>query len=75
MNKIKIGLIGLGTVGGGVIKTLKNFRDNVEVVQIAVRNLNKKRVKEIKVLEKNVKNPIMIILHILCISNCQFVFL
>ena len=43
MNKIKIGLIGLGTVGGGVIKTLKNFRDNVEVVQIAVRNLNKKR--------------------------------
>ena len=43
MKKIKIGLIGLGTVGGGVIKTLKNFRDNVEVVQIAVRNLNKKR--------------------------------
>lgn len=43
MNKIKIGLIGLGTVGGGVIKTLKNFRDNVDVVQIAVRNLNKKR--------------------------------
>lgn len=41
-NKIKIGLIGLGTVGSGVFKTLKNF-DNVEVVKIAVRNKNKKR--------------------------------
>jgi len=41
-NKIKIGLIGLGTVGSGVYKTLKNF-DNVEVVKIAVRNKNKKR--------------------------------
>lgn len=40
--KIKIGLIGLGTVGSGVFKTLKNF-DNVEVVKIAVRNKNKKR--------------------------------
>ena len=41
-NKIKIGLIGLGTVGSGVFKTLKNF-GNVEVVKIAVRNKNKKR--------------------------------
>jgi homoserine dehydrogenase len=41
-NKIKIGLIGLGTVGSGVYKTLKSF-DNVEVVKIAVRNKNKKR--------------------------------
>jgi len=40
--KIKIGLIGLGTVGSGVFKTLKSF-DNVEVVKIAVRNLNKPR--------------------------------
>ena len=40
--KIKIGLIGLGTVGSGVYKTLKNF-DNVEVTKIAVRNLNKPR--------------------------------
>ncbi len=40
--KIKIGLIGLGTVGSGVFKTLKNF-DNVEVVKIAVRNKSKKR--------------------------------
>ncbi len=40
--KIKIGLIGLGTVGSGVFKTLKNF-NNVEVVKIAVRNKNKKR--------------------------------
>lgn len=41
-NKIKIGLIGLGTVGSGVFKTLKSF-DNVEVKRIAVRNIHKKR--------------------------------
>lgn len=40
--KIKIGLIGLGTVGSGVLKTLQNFK-NVEVVKIAVHNKNKKR--------------------------------
>ena len=41
-NKIKIGLIGLGTVGSGVYKTLKNF-DNVEISMIAVRDKSKKR--------------------------------
>lgn len=41
-NKIKIGLIGLGTVGSGVFKTLQNF-ENVEITKIAVRNKNKKR--------------------------------
>lgn len=41
-NKIKIGLIGLGTVGSGVYKTLKSF-NNVEITRIAVRNLNKPR--------------------------------
>ena len=41
-NKIKIGLIGLGTVGSGVFKTLKNF-DYIEVVKIAVKNINKLR--------------------------------
>lgn len=40
--KIKIGLIGLGTVGSGVFKTLQNF-DNIEIAKIAVRNKNKKR--------------------------------
>lgn len=40
--KIKIGLIGLGTVGSGVFKTLQNF-DNTEVVKIAVKNINKPR--------------------------------
>ena len=40
--KIKIGLIGLGTVGSGVYKTLKSF-DNVEVTKIAVKNINKPR--------------------------------
>ena len=40
--KIKIGIIGLGTVGSGVYKTLKNF-DNIEIVKIAVHNKKKKR--------------------------------
>lgn len=42
MAKIKIGIIGLGTVGSGVYKSLQNF-DNVEIVKIAVRNINKPR--------------------------------
>ena len=46
MNKLKIGIIGLGTVGSGVYKTLKNF-DNVEIIKIAVKNLNKKRSVEV----------------------------
>ena len=41
-NKIKIGLIGLGTVGSGVYKTLQDFK-NIEIVKIAVRNKSKKR--------------------------------
>lgn len=43
MKKFKVGLIGLGTVGGGVVKTLGSFSDIVEIEKIAVRNLNKKR--------------------------------
>lgn len=42
MDKIKIGMIGLGTVGTGVLKTLSNF-DQIEMVKIAVKNLNKSR--------------------------------
>jgi len=42
MEKLKIGLIGLGTVGCGVFKSLKQF-DNIEIVKIAVRNINKPR--------------------------------
>lgn len=40
--KIKIGLIGLGTVGTGVYKTLLNC-DDAQIVKIAVKNKNKKR--------------------------------
>jgi homoserine dehydrogenase len=43
VSKIRIGIIGLGTVGCGVVKTLRNFSDDVEIVKIAVSNLNKKR--------------------------------
>ena len=42
MSKLRIGIIGFGTVGVGVYKTLKNFPD-VEIVKIAVKNINKKR--------------------------------
>ena len=42
MGKIKIGLIGLGTVASGVYKTLQSF-DNIEIVKIAVRDINKPR--------------------------------
>ncbi len=41
-NKLKIGIIGLGTVGTGVVESLKNFK-NIEIVSAAVKNLAKKR--------------------------------
>lgn len=40
--KVKIGLIGLGTVGTGVVKVLKDY-ENIEITSIAVKNINKKR--------------------------------
>lgn len=42
MSKLRIGIIGFGTVGTGVYKTLQNFPD-VEIVKIAVKNINKPR--------------------------------
>jgi len=39
---IKIGLIGLGTVGSGVYKTLRDF-NFIEITKIAVKNINKPR--------------------------------
>lgn len=42
MNKVKIGLIGLGTVGTGVYNVLQAY-DNIEIVKIAVKNISKKR--------------------------------
>ncbi len=46
MERIKIGLIGLGTVGSGVYKSLKQF-DNIEILKIAVRNINKPRAVDV----------------------------
>lgn len=40
--KIKIGLIGLGTVGTGVFKTLLPY-ENIEITKVAVKNINKPR--------------------------------
>ena len=51
MNKIKIGLIGLGTVASGVYKTLQSF-DNIDIVKIAVRDINKDR--NIEGLDKSI---------------------
>lgn len=42
MSKLKIGIIGLGTVGCGVYKTLQDIKE-VEIVKIAVKNINKPR--------------------------------
>ncbi len=46
MEKLRIGLIGLGTVGSGVYKSAQDF-DNIEIVKIAVRNINKPRSVEV----------------------------
>ena len=41
-NKLKIGIIGLGTVGSGVVKVLRKF-DDVEIISACVRDISKKR--------------------------------
>lgn len=41
-NIVNIGLLGLGTVGMGVVKVIKNL-DNVNISKIAVRNISKVR--------------------------------
>ena len=46
MEKLKIGLSGLGPVGSGVFKSLNAF-ENVEISKIAVRNINKPRTVEV----------------------------
>jgi len=40
--KVAVGLLGLGTVGSGVVKVLSKF-NNIEIKNIAVKNLNKTR--------------------------------
>ncbi len=42
MKALKVGIIGFGTVGTGVYKVLQFF-PNIEIVKIAVKNINKKR--------------------------------
>ena len=38
MDKLRIGLIGLGTVGSGVYKSLKSF-ENIEIVKIVIKDI------------------------------------
>ena len=48
-SSLGVGIAGLGTVGGGFLKQLKSFKanskseSNVKIVQIAVKNIKKKR--------------------------------
>ena len=49
--KIKIGMIGLGTVGTGVYKTLSEY-GNIEITKIGVKNINKPR--NIEGLDKSI---------------------
>ena len=42
MDKLRIGIIGLGTVASGVYKTLQDI-NNIEIIKIAVKNINKPR--------------------------------
>lgn len=55
MERIKIGIIGLGTVASGVVKSLRQF-ENIEIVKIAVRNINKPRSVDVP-LEMLTDNP------------------
>ena len=58
--KLKIGIVGLGTVGQGVVKVLSKF-DDIEIVAVAVKNLTKKRDVQISNLTSDmyelVNNP------------------
>ena len=55
MDKLRIGIIGLGTVGTGVYKTLSHI-DNIEIVKVAVKNINKPRTVTVP-KEKLTDNP------------------
>lgn len=55
MEKLRLGLIGLGTVGSGVYKSAMEF-DNLDIVKIAVRNLTKPRSVDVPT-EKLTDNP------------------
>lgn len=58
-NKLKIGIIGLGTVGTGVVKVLQDFPE-IEIVGACVKNTSKKREVEVKFLTDD---PFMIANH------------
>ena len=61
MSKIKIGIIGLGTVGSGVYKSLQQF-DEVEIIKIAVKNINKPRSVDVP-REMLTDNPYEVVNH------------
>lgn len=53
---IKVGLLGLGTVGGGVFKILEKF-PNIKITKIAAKNIDKNKELKVKdILTENVMN-------------------
>nr|WP_243686551.1 hypothetical protein [Clostridioides difficile] len=46
-NKVKIGVLGYGVVGSGIIDIIDNNKEkrNIEIVGILVNNLGKHRIK------------------------------
>ena len=45
---VKVGLLGLGTVGSGVVKLLQQDAHGVEIKKILVRDLNKERAVDVQ---------------------------
>ena len=56
-NTIKIGILGLGTVGSGVVKSLANFPE-IKIEKISVRNLEKQEEKTEPVAEAKVEEKV-----------------
>jgi homoserine dehydrogenase len=71
MKSVKIGLLGLGTVGSGVVKILDNHRDDlfrqtgssIEIVKILVKDLNKSRAVQGVKAEWLTNNALEVIHH------------
>ena len=49
MSKLRVGIVGFGTVGKGIYKILKSNNDlhpilkEIEIAKIVIKNINKKR--------------------------------
>ena len=73
MDKLKIGIIGLGTVGSGVYKTLQSM-DSIEIVKVAVKNINKPRTVTVP-QEKLTDNPYEMTLQLMLLWSLSAEFI